>query len=213
MKSETSLRHKIRRLFESPIILLRLFRPVIGLWRIISIRWSARIHGGSVVIGKNVKVDHPTLFQGRGKLVIQDDTWLGFGLAGAKNIPIILQPREVGAEIVLGKNCAIMNGCEILARKSIYIGENTRIGPHTLIYDSDFHEIHPMRRGQPGKTEAVVIKENVWVGSRVIILKGVTIGRDAVVAAGCVVAKDVPAGSIVAGNPMRVIGNVHRTEE
>jgi maltose O-acetyltransferase len=138
---------------------------------------------------------------------------LGFDLAGAKKTPILLQPRETGSEIVLGKNCAIMNGCEILARKSIHIGENTRIGPHTLIYDSDFHEIDPVRRGQSGKTESVVIEENVWIGSRAIILKGVCIGRDAVVAAGCVVTKDVLAGSIVAGNPMRVVGNVNRVKE
>ena len=106
-----------------------------------------------------------------------------------------------------------MNGCELIARNSIHIGENTRIGPQTLIYDSDFHEIDPSRRHEPGRTEGVVIADNVWVGSRAIILKGVHIGKDAVVAAGCVVSKDVPAGAIVAGNPMRVVGNVDQVEE
>lgn len=166
------------------------------------------MYGGCVVIGKNIKVEHPTIFQGRGKLVLQDGAWLGFGLAGAKTNPILLQPREAGSEIILEKNCAVMNGCELVARKSIRIGAHTRIGPQTLIYDSDFHEVHPELRHHTGKTEPVVIEENVWIGSRAIILKGVRIGRDAVIAAGCVVSRDVPAGSMVAGNPMSVIGEV-----
>ena len=102
--------------------------------------------------GKGVKFDHPTMFQGRGKLVLQDGVWLGFDLAGAKKSPILLQPRELGSEIVLDKNCAVMNGCELVARNSIRIGKDTRIGPQTLIYDSDFHEVHPEHRHQPGKT-------------------------------------------------------------
>lgn len=202
------LTHKLRRLIESPIVVLHFFRPAIHLWRIMFLRLSVRIHGGSIVIGKGVKVDHPTLFQGRGKLVLQDRAWLGYGLAGAKNVPILLQPREVDSVIIFGKNSAVMNGCELVARTSISIGDNTRIGPHTLIYDSDFHDVDPGLRNQPGKTEPVVIEENVWIGSRAIILKGVCVGRDAVVAAGCVVTKDVLAGSIVAGNPMRIVGDV-----
>ena len=170
------------------------------------------MYGGSIVIGNKVKVEHPTLFQGRGKLTLCDGSWLGFDMAGAKTLPIILQPREADSEIILGKNCAVMNGCELVARSSISIGGKTRIGPQTLIYDSDFHAVDPDLRNHPGKTEPVVIEENVWIGSRAIILKGVHIGRDAVVAAGCVVTKDVPPGSIVAGNPMRLVGNVNRIE-
>lgn len=209
MESKLLVIHKIKRLIKSPIVILRLFRPLVHFWRILSLRWSVRMYGGSVIIGRKVRVNHSTLFQGRGKLVLQDGAWLGFDLAGAKNIPILLQPREADAEIVLEKNAAVMNGSELVARKSIRVGENTRIGPQTLIYDSDFHEVHPELRNHPGRTEPVVIEENVWIGSRAIILKGVRIGRDAVVAAGCVVTKDVPAGSIVAGNPMRVVGNVY----
>jgi maltose O-acetyltransferase len=55
----------------------------------------------------------------------------------------------------------------------------------------------------------VILEDNVWVGSRTTILKGVTIGKDAVVAAGSVVTRDVPAGAIVAGNPAKLIGSVY----
>jgi acetyltransferase-like isoleucine patch superfamily enzyme len=75
--------------------------------------------------------------------------------------------------------------------------------------DSDFHQIHPERRSDPGKTAPIRLGENIWVGARVTILKGVQIGRDAVVASGAVVTKNVPVGAIVAGNPARVIGSVY----
>jgi acetyltransferase-like isoleucine patch superfamily enzyme len=84
-----------------------------------------------------------------------------------------------------------------------------RIGPHTLIYDADFHGLAPDQRDELGKTAAVHLEDNVWVGSRSIILKGVNIGRDAVIAAGSVVTKNVQAGAIVAGNPASQVGSVY----
>ena len=101
-----------------------------------------------------------------------------------------------------------MNGCELIARTQIEIGANCRMGPHTLVYDSDFHELAPDRRDEPGKSAPILIGDNVWIGSRVMILKGVSIGKDAVIAAGSVVTKDVPQGSIVAGVPARQVGTV-----
>jgi len=124
-------------------------------------------------------------------------------------MPILLQPREPGTEIILGEKCAVMNGCELIARTSIRIGERTRIGPQTWIVDADGHGIAPELRHTPGKTKPVIIEENVWIGTKVIILKGVRIGANAIVAAGCVVSKDVPADAIVGGNPMKVIGSVY----
>jgi len=78
-----------------------------------------------------------------------------------------------------------------------------------MILDSDFHGIAPWERDRPGKTEPVEIGDNVWIGTEAMILKGVRIGKDAVIGARSVVVRDVPPGAIVAGNPSKAIGSVY----
>lgn len=185
------------------------FLPALYAWRARKLWCAAWLYRGKVVLGKSVSFQQPVVFQGRGRLVINDYVSLGFELAGALGTSILLQPREPGSEIILEEGCSIMNGCELFARTSIRIGPKTRIGPCTWITDSDFHGLAPDLRHTPGKTSPVVIGENVWIGAKAIILKGVHIGNDAVVAAGCVVSKDVLSGAIVAGNPMKEIGCVY----
>jgi acetyltransferase-like isoleucine patch superfamily enzyme len=182
------------------------FQPILSSWHKQKLRWQARVYGGRLRIGTDVRIVHPTRFQGRGHLTIEDGVSLGFSLAGALKSPILLQPREADAKIVLGKNCAVMNGCELMARTSIEIGSRVLLGPGTLVIDADYHQIAPALRHEPGKTAPVRIERNVWVGARAIILKGVVVGEDAVIAAGCVVSKDVSPRTVVAGNPMRVVG-------
>ena len=65
---------------------------------------------------------------------------------------------------------------------------------------------HRRRRARSRRRPPVVIGDRVWVGTRAVVLKGVTIGDGAVVAAGAVVTKDVPAGAVVAGLPATVVG-------
>lgn len=90
---------------------------------------------------------------------------------------------------------------KIRCTKEINIGENVFISHDVTIMDSDAHQI---KNGNE-RTKAVTIGDNVWIGSKALILKGVNIGSGAVVGAGSVVTKDVPANSVVAGNPARVI--------
>lgn len=88
----------------------------------------------------------------------------------------------------------------------IRIGPQALLGSEVTIYDSDFHSLDPRRRrGGFGATAPVELHENVFIGDRVTILKGVTIGRDSVIGAGSVVTRPVPAGVIAAGNPARVV--------
>jgi acetyltransferase-like isoleucine patch superfamily enzyme len=113
------------------------------------------------------------------------------------------------AKIYIGSNTG-MNGVSITSRtKSIYIGSNCRIAPNTVIVDSDYHSMIPpeSRLQNPGFEfdKDVVINENVWIGMRSIILKGVTIGKNSVIAAGSVVVKDIPEDCLAAGVPAIVV--------
>jgi len=113
--------------------------------------------------------------------------------------------REVDkTQITIGNNCAINPECLLDGRYGkIIIKDNVDIGRGTWIYTlehdphSDYHEI---RQGD------VIIEENVWIASRVMILPGVTIGRGCVIASGAVVTKDMPPMSIAGGVPAKVIG-------
>jgi acetyltransferase-like isoleucine patch superfamily enzyme len=69
--------------------------------------------------------------------------------------------------------------------------------------DSDYHDLND--HSLPGKSSPVKIGDNVWLGARATVLKGVTIGDGAVVAAGALVTRDVPSRTVVAGVPARVI--------
>jgi len=95
----------------------------------------------------------------------------------------------------------INTGVVIAAKKRIYIGNKTLIGDQTLILDSNWHGID----GNNVESGAVEIGDHVWIGERVIILKGVTIGDDSIIGAGSVVTKDVSKNVIVAGNPAKYI--------
>lgn len=170
---------------------------------------QARFSGGTVLMEPHVRINHFVRFQGRGRLVINSGVVFGFHMAGSNTMPIILQPRETQSTIVIGQGSQIMNGCEFIARTAIEIGEDCLVGAQTTILDSDFHGLAPDARLEAGKTNPVFIGSNVWIGTKALILKGVRIGKDAVVAAGCVVTNDVPVGAIVAGNPMQIVGSVY----
>lgn len=109
---------------------------------------------------------------------------------------------HAGAKLKIGKRSRI-NGVHIAAKSSITIGKNVRIAPYTLIMDSDFHDIR--EHASEGLSAPIVIGDNVWIASRAIILKGVTIGEGSVVAAGSVVTKDVPPYTMVGGVPAKEI--------
>lgn len=122
----------------------------------------------------------------------------------------IIQPNLLklnpGAHILIGDNVGI-SGSTISSTKRIFIGNNVLIGSGCVICDSDAHPIHPLDRQnhELTKSSPITIGNNVFIGARSIILKGVTIGEGAVIGAGSVVTKDVPSMCVYAGNPATLI--------
>lgn len=104
-----------------------------------------------------------------------------------------------GATLDIAERAGI-SGSQIIAYLSITIGPETLIGAGCLICDSDMHEV-PLGSRSPIRTAPIRIGSRVFIGARCIILKGVTIGNGAVIAAGSVVCSDVAANTLVAGNP------------
>lgn len=126
--------------------------------------------------------------------------------------PCVLRTLCPGAELILGQRVAI-SGTVLCAGLRIEIGEGTIIGSGAMVIDNDFHA----PRGQwdwgddyLGSARPVRIGRGVFVGARAVILKGVTIGDRAVIGAASVVTSDVPAGSVAAGNPARVLQGQNR---
>jgi acetyltransferase-like isoleucine patch superfamily enzyme len=108
-----------------------------------------------------------------------------------------------GGRLEIGDGTMLNFGADISATKSVTIGRNCLIGTHVIILDNDFHD--PVMKLERPDARPVSVGDRVWIGNRVIILPGVTIGDDAVVGAGAVVTSNVPSRSVVVGNPARVI--------
>jgi maltose O-acetyltransferase len=105
--------------------------------------------------------------------------------------------------ITIGQDTIIGDHCFLDGRGKLTIGNHVDIASQVLIYNSE-HDVHsPDFRATE---EPVIIEDYVFIGARAIILPGVTIGRGAVVGAGAVVTKDVPAMIIVGGVPAKEIG-------
>lgn len=109
-----------------------------------------------------------------------------------------------GGRLVLGRN-SYMNESLIQCASSITIGENCAIASEVLIQDTDFHPMLDENGNEKTYTKPITIGNHVWICAKATILKGVTVGDGAIIAAGAVVTKDVPAHALVGGNPARII--------
>lgn len=113
---------------------------------------------------------------------------------------------DFGKNIHLGKNVFINSGCRFQDQGGIYIGDNVLIG-HDVVLATLNHEENPEKRGNL-RPAPIRIADNVWIGSNVTILPGVTIGKNAIVAAGAVVTKDVAENTVVGGVPAKYIRDI-----
>ena len=137
-------------------------------------------HFGGIVL-------HPAAVIGEGCTIFHGVTLGDEGLSGGA-------PR-IGDRVMIGAGAKVLG--------SIEVGDDCLIGTHVMVMDTDFHRVEDKAWDTTG--EPIVIEDRVWLGNRSIVLKGVTVGHDAVVAAGSVVTKDVPPRCVVAGVPAKVV--------
>jgi acetyltransferase-like isoleucine patch superfamily enzyme len=158
-----------------------------------SLKVSGRVHwmidpAGTLVIGDNVRINSGPVVN-------------AFG--GHRRMIICVLP---GGKLVIGEGAGLSSST-LVCQHSIEIHRNTMIGGGCDIVDTDFHPADRAARlaHEPGtvRTGPVSIGPGAWVGGKVLILKGVTIGAAAVVGAGSVVTRSVPRGEVWAGNPAR----------
>jgi maltose O-acetyltransferase len=133
-----------------------------------------------------------------------------FGRIGANANIMPIFACDYGYNIVAGRNLFMNYNCVLLDCAPIVIGDDVQFGPAVQVYTAH----HPLdaatRRDGLESASPVSIGDNVWVGGAAVICPGVEIGDDAVIGAGSVVTRNVPAGAIVAGNPARVLREVIR---
>lgn len=113
---------------------------------------------------------------------------------------------DYGFNITLGDGVFMNFNCTILDICPVTIGDLTQIGPGVQILAADHPRDPAQRRVMLESGKPIRIGANVWIGAGALILPGVTIGDDAIVGAGSIVTRDVPAGVTVAGNPARRLG-------
>jgi len=122
-----------------------------------------------------------------------------------------LNISDSNAILTIGEYSYINSYSIIDCHYRITIGKRAQIGPHCYIGDFD-HDLNvDVRQSahRPNKSVAeVIIEENVWLGAGVIVLKGVIIGKNSIIAAGSVVISDIPANVLAAGSPARVIKKI-----
>ncbi len=129
--------------------------------------------------------------------------------AAALSHPVRLRTFGPEARIEIGEGCEL-SGTSIACRStSVVLGCGVMIAPDVIIVDSDFHAPWPAeaRRTDPGmeRDRPVHIGDYAWIGMRCVILKGVTIGRGAIIGAGSVVTRDIPNNAVACGVPARVV--------
>jgi acetyltransferase-like isoleucine patch superfamily enzyme len=181
--------------------------------------------------GQPIWIGSPTVIEGHERIEFTDGAALRiglgpFGLSTKRDTSVVrVHPEgrlrcegvvslQRGARIVvdsgllqLGPGVTINGFAKILVRERVSLGAYCNISWNTQILDNDFHPMTVDGVEQP-VSAPVVLKDRAWVGTGAIVLKGVTIGESAVVAAGAVVTKDVPPKTVVAGSPATAVGHI-----
>lgn len=152
----------------------------------------------NVKVGNNFKLGNytTTIIHASSKIALGDqiDIRNFFNVTVGKNAELIIEDRVF-----------FNNGCSINVLEKVTIGKNTLFGENVRLYDHnhkyDTHQVYH----QEFSTSSITIGKNCWLGSNVVILKGVTIGDNVIIGAGCVIYKNVPSNSIIINEQEHII--------
>ena len=217
-----TMRKKIKR------ILFKLTRTAPKLKKKFYIRWNKIIFSlAGVQYGKNLKIFNKISIyvHENAKVTIGDNFTFSSGLGHnpiSRNIIGYIHVPE-NAQLIIGSNVGISSAA-IRVKEKITIGNNVLIGSDSIILDTDSHNLdYRIRRSKErinnlsldcytAASAPITIENDVLIGTRCIILKGVTIGARSVIGSGSIVTKDIPADCIAAGNPCKVIKKINFAE-
>ena len=158
-------------------------------WGRVVLRRAVRVGAGAVVLGRP-RVDATDLVVGE-----------RFKIWSAHRRTVV----SGGGRLRIGDRVFVNSGTVIIAVKEIVVGDDVAFANEVYVMDSDSHGVE----GRPHVEAPVRIGDGTWLGARAMVLPGVTIGRRVLVAAGAVVTRDVPDDVLVAGNPARVVRELH----
>ena len=115
--------------------------------------------------------------------------------------------NDIGESLKIGNNVGMNHHCFIGVRGRIVIGDNVIFGPGVKIFSENhnYNRLDVPIKNQGVTKKKTIIGNDIWIGADVIILPGVNIGDGSVLAAGCIVTKDIPSFSVVAGIPAKII--------
>jgi carbonic anhydrase/acetyltransferase-like protein (isoleucine patch superfamily) len=190
-----------------------------ALYRAVGVAWDAWVDGREYVaakllyepmlraraerVGARLKLTSPPYVRGHARIVIGDDcTFSSFSVASGRFVD---RP-----ELLIGSGCHLGSAVFFSVNRKVVLEDHVGVAGQVAIQDSDGHPSDPERRMRGEQmTEAdiapVTIQEYAWIGRRAQVMKGVTVGRGAIVAGGSVVVADVPEGAIAMGVPARVV--------
>src|SRR5207249_9079021 len=124
---------------------------------------------------------------GRPRIVNQGQMTFGERVRLVSDVATLELVSLAGGHLEIGNNVFINYGSSLVAAAHVQVGDDCLIGAHVMVMDCDFHRVEDKAWDTTGKP--IVLEDRVWLGNRSIVLKGVTIGHDSVVAAGTVVTK------------------------
>ena len=174
-----------------------------GFWRLkkIGIKWQLR---DVQRVGIYPEIKGPILIENSGFMQICDRVIFG----SRWHQPISISVVRPNAKLVIKDDVFLNYGVEIGVMQEIIIGARSLIGNECILYDTDWHSLDGFDREIP--TAATRIGCGVWLGARVIVMKGVTIGDNTVVAANSTVTQDLPSNVLAGGSPAKVIREIER---
>jgi acetyltransferase-like isoleucine patch superfamily enzyme len=196
---------KISKMFYSE----RMLRRSLWYWFSNKFYYEPMLRSCCYSVGKNLKTDGDIpLIDGRGKIIIGNNVKIG-----NRGAWIISPNLYQTPELIIGDNTTINYQVGISVEKKVEIGNNCIVAGECMIFDNNSHSIYHENNRKMTKEDVAPIKieDNVWIGMRSMIFKGVIIGEGSVIAAGSVVTKTVPSMTLVGGNPARIIRGIKQT--